>query len=145
MNHDNIRLRRALFANAAFSGTTGLTALALAPVLAESLGPPTWALRSVGAGLVAFAALVAREGRSPGRAGTIQVIAADAAWIVAAILLIAIAPTWLTGIGRATLAAVTLVVAAAATAQWRGLRAGGSVRAVRSPDVELSGAPGDGV
>ena len=145
MNHDTIRLRRALFANAAFSGITGLTALALAPVLAESLGPPAWALRSLGAGLVVFAVLVAREGRRPRRAGTIQIIVADAAWIVVAILLIAIAPTWLTDTGRVTLAAVTLVVAAAATAQWRGLRAAGSARAVRSPDVELSGAHGDGV
>jgi hypothetical protein len=145
MNHDNIPLRRALFANAAFSAITGLGALALAPALAESLGPPAWALRSLGGGLVVFAALVAREGRRLGRTETIQIIAADAAWVATATILVALAPSWLTGTGRATLAAVTLVVAAMATAQWRGLRAGGSSRTVRSPDVEVSGAPGDGV
>jgi hypothetical protein len=145
MNHENNALSRALLANAVFSGVTGLAALALAPVLAESLGPPAWGLRALGAGLVVFAALVAREGRGPARAGTIQIIVADAAWVVTATLLIARAPSWLTGTGRATLAAVTLVVAAAATAQWRGLRAGGPAGPVRSADVELSGASGDGV
>ena len=121
MNHDNMPLRRALFANAAFSAITGLGALALAPGLAESLGPPAWALRSLGAGLVVFAALVAREARRLGRNGTIQIIAADAAWVVTAAVLVAVAPSWLTGAGRITLAAVTLVVAAVASAQWRGL------------------------
>ena len=116
-------LKRALAANAAFSAITGLGALALAERLAESLGPPTWALRALGGGLLAFAVLVALEARTPARTNTKQIIAADLAWVVAAIAIIWSAPSWLTGTGRIVVAGVTLIVAALATAQWRGLEA----------------------
>lgn len=142
---DNITLRRSLIANAAFSGLTGLTALAFAGRLAEVLGPPVWSLRALGVGLLGFAALVARESVSPGRSGTLQIIAADLAWVATAAIILAIAPTWLTDTGRAALAAVTLVVGIVAGAQWLGLKAAESPQAVRSPHVETSGSPGDGV
>lgn len=121
MNNSNT-LERALTANAAFSGITGLAALALAGRLAESLGPPVWSLRGLGAGLMLFAVLVAREARVPGRPGTRLIIAADLAWVVAATVVITVAPGWLTRNGRATLAAVTLVVGTVAVGQWRGLQ-----------------------
>ena len=140
---DTKTLRLALVANAAFSGVTGLSALTFAGRLAETLGPPAWSLRALGVGLLAFAALVARESISPGRAGTLQIIAADLAWIAAAPIIIATAPTWLTEGGQAALTAVTLVVGVVAGAQWLGLRI--MSRAVRSPHVEVSGSPGDGV
>ena len=140
---DNTTLRRALVANAAFSGVTGLSALTFAGRLAETLGPPVWSLRTLGVGLLGFAALVARESIAPARSGTLQIIAGDLAWIAAAAIILAIAPTWLTGPGRAALAAVTLVVGIVAGAQWLGLKTISS--AVRSPHVEVPGSPGDGV
>ena len=142
---DNTTLGRALIANAAFSGLTGLTALTLAGRLAETLGPPAWSLRALGVGLLGFAALVARESISPGRPGTLQIIAADLAWTATAAVILMIAPTWLTDGGRAALTAVTFVVFIVAAAQWTGLRTLERARAVRSPHVEVSGSPGDGV
>lgn len=126
MSNDNRRLKRALTANVVFSGITGLGALGMAGRLSEALGPPAWSLRALGAALLVFAALVAHESLAPGRAGTLQIIAADMAWVVTAGLLIAIAPGWLTDAGRVTLTAVTSVVGAVAAAQWRGLGAMGS-------------------
>ena len=140
---DNTTLRRALVANATFSGLTGLTALGFAGRLVETLGPPAWSLRSVGVGLLGFAALVARESAAPGRAGTLLIIAADLAWIATAAVIVAIAPPWLTDAGLIALAAVTVVVGVVAAVQWLGLRT--IARAVRSHHVDLSGSPGDGV
>lgn len=145
MTNDNTILKRALAANAAFSATTGLGALTLAAGSAEFLGPPAWALRTLGAGLVVFAALVAQQARRPRLAGTRQIITADVAWVVIATILIAVAPSWLTDEGRTVLGAVTFVVAVVAAAQWRGLETIRSSSQVRSSDVEASGATGDGV
>ncbi len=116
-------LRGALATNAAFSGLTGLAALILAGTLEDSLGPPAWSLRAVGAGLLVFAALVAREARRPQKAGTRQIIAADLTWVTAAGIIAAVAPSWLTSNGRIVLITVTGVVAVVAAAQWRGLEA----------------------
>ena len=58
-------------------------------------------------------------------------------------VILVIAPTWLTDAGRTALAAVTLVVVLVTGGQWLGLRA--FSRAVRSPHVQVSGSPGDGV
>ena len=114
-------LTNALAANAVFSGLTGLAALALAGSLSDALGPPAWSLRLLGAGLLVFAALTAHEARAPRKAATWQIIAADAGWVIAAAIVVAVSPAWLTATGRAVLVGVTLVVAAVATAQWRGL------------------------
>lgn len=140
---DNTTLRRALIANTAFSGLTGLTALTLAGRLAETLGPPVWSLRALGVGLLGFAALVARESAAPRRSGTLLIIAADLAWVATATVIATVVPTWLTDAGRTALGAVTLVVGTVAGAQWLGLKT--MSRAVRSPHVEVSRSPGDGV
>lgn len=116
-------LKSALFANAVFSGSMGLVALGLAAPLAEALGPPAWSLRSIGAGLIVFAAAVSRQARTSQMAGTSQIIAADLAWVIVAAILIASTPSWLTAAGSMVLTAVTTVVAALAAAQWRGLAA----------------------
>ena len=121
MKHMNNTLRGALVANAAFSGTTGIGAIALADVLATSLGPPAWSLRALGFGLVVFAAVVAGESRAPGPRGTWRIIAADVAWVATAVIIIMVSPGWLTGVGRAALAAVTVAVAFFAVMQRRGL------------------------
>ncbi len=114
-------LRSALLANAGFSTVTGLTALTLGGRLEEAFGPPAWSLRALGAGLLIFAAVVAREAGAPRRPWTRQIIAADLAWVVAAVAIVTIAPGWVTGTGRAALGAVTVVVGLLAVAQWRGL------------------------
>jgi hypothetical protein len=129
MKHMNNPLRGALVANAVFSGTTGIGAIALANVFAGSLGPPAWSLRALGVGLVVFAAVVAGESRAPRRRDTWRIIAADVAWVATAVLIIMVSPGWLTGAGRATLAAVTVVVAVLALMQWRGLETGGRIEA----------------
>ncbi len=116
-------LKGALVANAVFSGTTGIGAIVLAGLLAESLGPPAWSLRALGVGLIGFAAMVARESLAPQRRRTRQIVAADAAWVATAAIIILAAPGWLTGTGRAVLATVTACVALLAAAQWRGLEA----------------------
>ena len=116
-------LKNALVANAVFSGTTGIGAIVFAGLLAESLGPPAWSLRALGAGLVGFAAIVARESLAPQRRRARQIVAADAAWVAAAAIIILAAPGWLTGAGRSVLATVTASVALLAAAQWRGLEA----------------------
>ncbi len=120
---NNKALTVSLSANAAFSGVTGIVSAALAGRLAESLGPPAWAIRALGVGLVIFAAIVARESRAPSRARTWQIIAADIAWVAIAVGIMATTPSWLTGVGNSVLGAVTVAVAVLATAQWRGLEA----------------------
>lgn len=114
-------LEKALKANAGFSLATGLIAVALAGRFEESLGPPAWSLRALGAGLLVFAALVAREARAPEPTGSQQIIAADLAWVVAAAIIVAVSPDWLTGTGRVVLGVVSALVAVLAAAQWRGL------------------------
>lgn len=120
---DKNLLKRALVANAMFSGLTGSGALVLAGSLSGSLGPPSWSLRALGAGLLVFAALVANEARAPGKTGTKQIIAADVGWVIGAAAIIVLAPSWLTTAGQMSLVGVTAVVAVVAAAQWRGLAA----------------------
>jgi hypothetical protein len=116
-------LTNALSANAVFSAGTGLGGLAFANGLSEVLGPPGWAIRLVGAGLLVFAGAVALVARRAARTGVIQVVMADAGWIVIAGALVAIGPDWLSEAGRLTLGGLTMVVVVLARAQWRGLDA----------------------
>lgn len=116
-------LRNALLTNAGFSGATGALAVALGGRLGDALGPPTWSLRALGMGLLVFAVVVANEARAPGHPGTWMIIGADLLWVVAAPIIIAVGPEWLTRSGQAALALVTVAVAALAAAQWRGMEA----------------------
>ena len=116
-------MRSALGANAGFSAIAGIAALALGGRLEASLGPPAWSLRALGAGLIMFGLVVAREAGAPSRPGTWRIIGADLAWVAAAVIIIAIPPGWLAETGRAVLASLTVVVAALAAAQWRGVEA----------------------
>lgn len=116
-------LRNALLTNAGFSGAIGALAVALGGRLEDALGPPTWSLRALGMGLLVFAVVVANEARAPGHSGTWRIIGADLLWVVAAPIIIAVSPEWLTRSGQAALALVTVAVAALAAAQWRGMEA----------------------
>lgn len=116
-------LRNALLTNAGFSGVTGAVAVALGGPMEDAFGPPTWSLRALGAGLLVFAMVVANEARAPGHPGTWKIIGADLVWVVAAAIVIAVSPEWLTRSGQVVVALVTVAVAVLAAAQWRGMEA----------------------
>ena len=118
-------LRRALLADAAVSGATGLLMLLAAEPLADLLRLPAALLRYAGLVLLPFAAFVAwlatREGAAP-RPLVWAVIATNALWAVDSVVLLLtgwIAPN---GLGVAFVIAQALVVAAFAELQYLGLR-----------------------
>jgi len=130
------RLKRALAANAAFSGLTGVIAVAAAetliPVLFTSgdweigLSAAT-VLRVLGIGLCLFAAGVAWTARQPHASGAmiLLICGLDAAWVVASAGLVVFAGAAFTGLGLILVVAVALLVALFAGAQtvaWRGIR-----------------------
>lgn len=122
MNNDRM-LRMALRENAAISGVSGLVLLLGAAWLDGWLGIDWWLLATVGVGLLVYAvdlAWVARDDRLlvPGAR---MAIAADVAWVLGAVALIAFTAV-LTRRGEIALAVVSLVVAGLAAAQWVGLR-----------------------
>jgi len=112
------RLRGVLLANAATSALAGSVA-SLAPVRLDDLlgtGHPGL-LRAVGIGLVAFAVevlLVARSGRARLDSGTRLIVVADAAWVVATAVTIAVgwyAPTGAVVMGVAGVGVADFAVA----------------------------------
>jgi hypothetical protein len=120
-----------LFLDGAISGATGLLWLAAAGPLQELLGVPAALLRWAGLCLIPFAALVLSLARrdSPSRAGVRAVIAANAAWVAASVLVLAsgrIAPN---GLGYAFVLGQAFAVALLAEAQYVGLRRSGATPA----------------
>lgn len=118
-------LTRALAANAAFSGLSGLVLLAAAGPVAGWIGLEGGAwLRAIGAGLLLFAAALVglTRSREPARRAVGAVTAADLAWVAGSALLLALFPDLLTTAGERTVGAVAVVVAALAAAQLLGLR-----------------------
>lgn len=87
------RLRRVLNANAVFSLTGGVAALAAAPWISDEFGVDHVALtRAIGAGLVLFALFVAWVARQPEdvvRRETLAISAGDATWVLASIVVVA--------------------------------------------------------
>jgi len=121
--------RRALTANAVFSGVSGLALATLAPFWAEVLlqSPPVWlspALRVLGGGLVSFAAVLVRLAAAPERTArwTQLVIWADLAWVAMTVVLLVILWAQFTGAGITLLIAVAAVVAVFGMLQQRSLR-----------------------
>lgn len=116
-------LRRALLANALFSGASGAVMLLTAEPLAALLGfDLPWILMVAGAGLLVFGAglvLLARI-RPPPVAWVRAVVAADLAWI--ALTLGALVLWWQawSAAGVAAVVAVDVVVLAFAIVQARG-------------------------
>lgn len=117
-------LADAISLNAIFSGLSGLALLAGAWALDGVSGVDAIQLAVLGAVLLAFAAALLRLLATPRnlRAGARGVIAADLAWVACAAVLVAARPDVLSTAGVTALAAVTVVVAALAVAQWLGLR-----------------------
>ena len=118
-------LQRALRGNAIFSAATGTALLALADVLAPTLGVSSpWVLRVVGLSLLPFAVQVwclARCTPTPS-ARVRQVIGMDVAWVLGSIVLLAVDAVPWTAAGVAALCAVAAVVGAFAVLQTIGLR-----------------------
>lgn len=121
--------RRALTADAVFSGVSGLALATLAPFWAEVLlqSPPVWlspALRVLGGGLVSFAAVLVWLAAAPERTArwTQLVIWADLAWVAMTVVLLVILWAQFTGAGITLLIAVAAVVAVFGMLQQRSLR-----------------------
>jgi hypothetical protein len=124
LSRQNMFLRYALLADAIASGATGLLLIAGAGFLAGLLGLPTALMRAAGVLLVPYVAFVAfvatRETTS--RAAVQVVIACNAVWAAASMLLLVtdyVAPT---GLGTAFVIAQAAVVAVFGELQFVGLR-----------------------
>lgn len=121
--------RRALTANAVYSGVSGLALATLAPFWAEVLlqSPPVWlspALQVLGGGLVGFAAVLVWIAAAAERTArwTQLVIWADLAWIAMTVVLLVILWAQFTGAGVTLLIAAAGVVGVFGMLQQRGLR-----------------------
>ena len=87
---------------------------------------------ALGAGLLLFAAGLCRTAprrcatatlrRPLKRSEAILTIVLDDVWVIASILLLALAPHWFSAAGQWLIGAVAFAVAALAVAQWIGLR-----------------------
>jgi len=115
-------LTTTLTANALFSGLSGMLLTIAAAPMAHWLGIPTWISFAVGGGLVLFSVQVAMTARNPQPTAVRMVITGDAAWVVSAIVLIAVFPESMSVQGLVALGIVTIGVAVLAALQWIGLR-----------------------
>jgi hypothetical protein len=132
MIHPSSFLRRALQADALFSGVSAALLTLGAAMLAPLMNLPVPLLRETGLFLIAYAALVGWLGMraTVPRALVVIVIAGNAAWTVASIALLfsgAVAPNLL---GEAAIAAQAIVVGALAELQYVGLRRSGETAAI---------------
>ena len=130
MIHPSLFLRRAIQADAIFSGVSAVLLTLGAADLAALLNLPEALLRETGLFLVAYAALVAWLGTraTMPRALVIIVIAGNSAWTVASIALLFIDAVMPNLLGQAAIAMQAIVVGALAELQYIGLRrSGGTV------------------
>jgi uncharacterized protein YjeT (DUF2065 family) len=132
MLNPSLFLRRAILADAIFSGLSALLLISAAGLLAPMLNLPEALLRETGLFLVAYTALVGWLGtrRSMPKALVVIVIAGNTAWTIASIVLLfsgAVTPNLL---GEAFVALQAIIVGALAELQYIGLRRSGSALAV---------------
>jgi hypothetical protein len=132
MIQPSLLLRRAIQADAIFSGVSAVLLTLGAGTLAPLLNLPEVLLLETGLFLIAYAALVGWLGTRPSmpKALVVIVIAGNAAWTLASIALLfsgAVTPNLL---GEIFVAAQAIVVGALAELQYIGLRrSGGEVAA----------------
>jgi hypothetical protein len=131
MINPSLFLRRAILADAIFSGASALLLSVGATELGPLLGLPEALLRETGLFLIAYAALVGWLGTRPSmpKALVVVVITGNAAWTLASIGLLfsgAVTPNLL---GEAFVAAQAIAVGALAELQYIGLRRSGGVLA----------------
>ena len=124
MIHPSLFLRRAIQADAIFSGVSAVLLTLGAAELAPLLNLPQALLRETGLFLVAYAALVGWLGTriTMPKALVIIVIAGNAAWTVASIALLFIDAVMPNLLGQAAIAMQAIVVGALAELQYIGLR-----------------------
>jgi len=131
MINPSVFLRRAILADAIFSGASALLLTFGAGALALLLNLPEALLRETGLFLIAYAALVGWLGtrQSMPKALVVIVIAGNAAWTIASIALLfsgAVTPNLL---GEAAVAIQAIAVGAFAELQYIGLRRSGGALA----------------
>jgi len=117
-------LRRALLADAVFSGVSAVTMTLDAPALASLLNLPEALLRETGLFLIAYTALVGWLGSrtSIPKALVVIVVAGNAAWTLASIALLfsgAVGPNLL---GTVVIVAQAIATGVLAELQYLGLR-----------------------
>jgi hypothetical protein len=127
MIHPSLFLRRAILADAIFSGAGALLFSFGAGAFAPLFSLPETLLRETGLFLIAYAALVGWLGTraSMPKALVAIVIAGNAAWTLASIVLLlsgAVAPNWL---GEAAIVLQAIAVGTLAELQYIGLRKSG--------------------
>jgi hypothetical protein len=132
MINPSLFLRRAILADAIFSGASALLLTFGAGALAPWLSLPEALLRETGLFLIAYAALVGWLGtrQSMPKALVMIVIARNAAWTIASIALLfsgAVTPNLL---GEAAIAIQAIAVGTFAELQYIGLRKSDGVLAV---------------
>ena len=132
MIHPSILLRRAILADAIFSGASALLLSLGADALAPLTGLPGALMRETGLFLVAYTMLVGWLGtrQSMPKALVGIVIAGNAAWTLGSIALLfsgAVTPNLL---GEAFVAAQAIVVGAFAELQYIGLRRSSGAAAI---------------
>ena len=132
LHSDDALLRKALGANAAFSGLSALILLIAAQPIGRILGSvPTLWLYAIG-GMLALFSLhlwlqVRAEEIDPGQALGVSV--ADLAWVVGSAALLIVQPEALSGEGLLLVALVAVIVLGMAVSQLAGLRRLGASRA----------------
>jgi len=124
MIHPSMLLRRALQADAMFSGASALLLAFSAAMLAPRFDLPEALLRETGLFLIAYAALVGWLGTRPSvpKAVVLAVIAGNAAWTAASIALLfssAVSPNLP---GEAVVVAQAIATGVFAELQYVGLR-----------------------
>ncbi len=131
MIHPSLFLRRAILADAIFSGVSAVLLTLGAGALAPWLSLPEALLRETGLFLIAYAILVGWLGtrQAMPKPLVVVVISGNAAWTLASIALLfsgAVTPNLL---GEAFVVAQAMVVGALAELQFIGLRRSGGVMA----------------
>lgn len=124
MYPDDALLRRALLANAVFSGTSAVLVAAFAPSLAAILGSvPPGVLYAIAGVLALFALDLTHQARAE-RVHPVRALGAllgDVAWVAGSAALLLVGGEVLSPAGRVVVAAVALVVAVFAVVQTAGL------------------------
>jgi len=121
-------LRKALYANAIFSGISGLDFILFSNQITSYLGwSMSWLIPAIGAGLVLFAVFIVMVARAdtPSKPLVQTIIASDVAWIVLSCIIIFLPATNLlaTGMGgKIAIALLADIVLVFAILQFIGLR-----------------------
>ncbi len=115
-------LQNALRGNAAFSAVSAFVLLLGGSALAEWIGVPTPVVYVLGVGLLPWAGFAWWTAQTLDERAVALVIAGDALWVIAAIVVIALRPGDMTDEGVVGLAVISVAVAAFGVAQTIGLR-----------------------